>query len=127
MCVCCSYLEEWIYHGVCSDPGLEFMIEVNGAALLRRDRTYWTSGYTLRPQASVPAMFLDVLEEAFVCGKTINLLRLCSRKVLNVHSYGSTESSSVGVCVYISLNIYTESLSMNMFLPTDATQTFIDL
>ncbi|MPC29295.1 Gamma-tubulin complex component 6 [Portunus trituberculatus] len=74
------YLEEWIYHGVCSDPGLEFMIEVNGAALLRRDRTYWTSGYTLRPQTSVPAMFLDVLEEAFVCGKTINLLRLCSGK-----------------------------------------------
>lgn len=83
VCVCCRYLEEWIYQGVCTDPGAEFMIEVSGAALLRRDRTYWTSGYTLRPHTSVPSLFRDVLEEAFVCGKTINLLRVCSPKVLN--------------------------------------------
>ncbi|XP_063885450.1 gamma-tubulin complex component 6-like isoform X3 [Scylla paramamosain] len=91
------YLEEWIYHGVCSDPGLEFMIEVNGAALLRRDRTYWTSGYTLRPQASVPTMLRDVLEEAFVCGKTINLLRLCSRKHYLVA--GNNDQPHMQLCV----------------------------
>lgn len=92
-----SYLEEWIYHGVCSDPGEEFMIEVNGAALLRRDRTYWTSGYTLRPQSSVPAMLQDVLEEAFVCGKTLNLLRLCSKKHYLVA--GNNNQPALQLCV----------------------------
>lgn len=91
------YLEEWIYYGVCSDPGLEFMIEVDGAALLRRDRTYWTSGYTLRSQASVPIMLRDVLEEAFVCGKTINLLRLCSRKHYLVA--GNNDQPHMQLCV----------------------------
>ncbi|KAG0728094.1 Gamma-tubulin complex component 6 [Chionoecetes opilio] len=92
-----NYLEDWIYHGVCSDPGREFMIEVNSVALMRRDRTYWTHGYTLRPQASVPAMFRDVLEEAFVCGKTLNLLRLCSSKHYLVG--GSSSQPALQLCV----------------------------
>ncbi|XP_050715937.1 gamma-tubulin complex component 6-like isoform X10 [Eriocheir sinensis] len=91
------YLEEWIYQGVCSDPGAEFMIEVSGAALLRRDRMYWTSGYTLRPHTSVPSLFRDVLEEAFVCGKTINLLRVCSAKHYLVS--GSNDQPAMQLCV----------------------------
>lgn len=66
---------------MCSDPGLEFMIDVDGASLFKRDRTYWTNGYTLRDQSHVPPFLRDVLQEAFICGKALNLLKLCSPKV----------------------------------------------
>lgn len=57
------------------------MIDIDGGALLQRDRRYWTNGYTLRDQVSVPKFLKDVLQEAFRCGKALNLLKICSPKV----------------------------------------------
>lgn len=57
------------------------MIERDDGALLQRDRTYWTNGYTKRDQADVPKFLKDVLQEAFSCGKALNLLKICSPKV----------------------------------------------
>ncbi|KAK4323217.1 hypothetical protein Pmani_006068 [Petrolisthes manimaculis] len=86
------YLEAWIYRGVCHDPGQEFMVKVDGEALLRRDREYWTRGYTLQSHATsitsssnshfaaLPPLLREVLKEAFTCGKAVNLLRVCSNK-----------------------------------------------
>ncbi|XP_071534199.1 gamma-tubulin complex component 6 isoform X3 [Panulirus ornatus] len=92
------YLEDWIYEGVCSDPGLEFMIDVDGASLLKRDRKYWTNGYTLRDQSHVPPFLRDVLQEAFICGKALNLLKLCSPKHHLVHS-GGIKHPSLQLCI----------------------------
>ncbi|XP_042215461.1 gamma-tubulin complex component 6-like isoform X2 [Homarus americanus] len=93
-----QYLEDWIYDGVCLDPGLEFMIDVDGRSLLRRDRSYWTKGYTLRDQSSVPPFLRDVLQEAFTCGKALNLLKLCSVKNHLVQN-GSTKHPSLQLCI----------------------------
>lgn len=70
-----------MYEGLCSDPGLEFMIDVDGRSLLKRDRSYWTHGYTLRDLSDVPPFLREVLQEAYTCGKALNLLKLCSPKV----------------------------------------------
>nr|XP_045604583.1 gamma-tubulin complex component 6-like isoform X2 [Procambarus clarkii] len=92
------YLEDWIYEGVCSDPGQEFMIDVDGRSLLRQDRNYWTKGYTLRDLSSIPVFFRDVLQEAFTCGKALNLLKLCSVKHHLVQA-GSTKHPSLKLCI----------------------------
>lgn len=75
-----KYLEDWIYEGVCFDPELEFMVKVDSASLLHRDRRYWTHGYTLRDLSTMPSFLREVLEEAFACGKALNLLKICSPK-----------------------------------------------
>lgn len=79
-----------MYRGVCHDPGQEFMVKVDGEALLKRDREYWTRGYTLHTNSTSSMQSLnshcapllrEVLKEAFTCGKALNLLQLCSKKV----------------------------------------------
>lgn len=92
------YLEDWIYEGVCSDPGQEFMIDIDGRSLLKRDRSYWTNGYTLRDLSSIPPFLHDVLREAFTCGKGLNLLKLCSAKHHLVQA-GSTKHPGLQVCL----------------------------
>ena len=57
------------------------MIDVDSSALLQRDRRYWTHGYTLRDLSTMPSFLAEVLEEAFACGKALNLLKICSPKV----------------------------------------------
>ncbi|XP_076032249.1 gamma-tubulin complex component 6-like isoform X2 [Oratosquilla oratoria] len=74
------YIETWIFEGTCDDPGLEYMISVNEKALLSRDRSYWTQGYILKDLNSIPHIFHALLKDVFMCGKTLNLLKLCSPK-----------------------------------------------
>ncbi|XP_012590535.1 PREDICTED: gamma-tubulin complex component 6-like [Condylura cristata] len=56
------------------------MIQVNHEYLGFRDKSYWTRGYVLLAEAvadGVPAFLRHVAQDAYTCGKTINLLRLC--------------------------------------------------
>nr|XP_027224775.1 gamma-tubulin complex component 6-like [Penaeus vannamei] len=92
------YLEEWVYEGLCSDPGLEFMIDVDGRSLLKRDRSYWTHGYTLRDLSDVPPFLREVLQEAYTCGKALNLLKLCSPKH-HLVAAGGVKHPSFQLCI----------------------------
>lgn len=45
-----------------------------------RDKSYWTHGYVLvskEVEACVPVFLKHVAHDVYVCGKTINLLKLC--------------------------------------------------
>ncbi|XP_047498334.1 gamma-tubulin complex component 6-like isoform X2 [Penaeus chinensis] len=92
------YLEEWVYEGLCSDPGLEFMIDVDGRSLLKRDRSYWTHGYTLRDLSDMPPFLREVLQEAYTCGKALNLLKLCSPKH-HLVAAGGVKHPSFQLCI----------------------------
>ncbi|XP_061418726.1 gamma-tubulin complex component 6 isoform X2 [Lethenteron reissneri] len=74
------FIQEWVYSGLCRDVYGEFMIRVNEDYLLSRDKHYWGQGYVLAPvQADerVPFFLGSLADDIYVCGKTINLLRLC--------------------------------------------------
>ncbi|XP_037788824.1 LOW QUALITY PROTEIN: gamma-tubulin complex component 6-like [Penaeus monodon] len=92
------YLEEWVYEGLCSDPGLEFMIDVDGRSLLKRERSYWTHGYTLRDLSDMPPFLREVLQEAYTCGKALNLLKLCSPKH-HLVAAGGVKHPSFQLCI----------------------------
>ncbi|XP_042892741.1 uncharacterized protein LOC122266881, partial [Penaeus japonicus] len=92
------YLEEWVYEGLCSDPGLEFMIDVDGRSLLKRDRSYWTHGYTLRDLSDMPPFLREVLQEAYTCGKALNLLKRCSPKH-HLVAAGGVKHPSFQLCI----------------------------
>ncbi|XP_068200196.1 gamma-tubulin complex component 6-like isoform X2 [Palaemon carinicauda] len=92
-----KYLEDWIYEGVCFDPELEFMVKVDSASLLHRDRRYWTHGYTLRDLSAMPSFLREVLEQAFICGKALNLLKICSPKHYLVS--GAVKHPSLQLCI----------------------------
>ena len=50
------------------------------------DKMYWTHGYGMIAKNvvdSVPVFLLGLANDIFVCGKSINLLRLCSPRVCN--------------------------------------------
>uniref|UniRef100_S4R8P1 Gamma-tubulin complex component 6 n=1 Tax=Petromyzon marinus TaxID=7757 RepID=S4R8P1_PETMA len=74
------FIQEWVYSGLCRDVYGEFMIRMNEDYLLSRDKHYWGQGYVLAPvQADerVPFFLGSLADDIYVCGKTINLLRLC--------------------------------------------------
>ena len=79
------YLEEWIYQGECIDLGEEYMIQKDSKAVTSRNRRYWTRAYCLKDLKDVPEFLKEVLKEAFACGKALNLLKLCSPKVLQCY------------------------------------------
>lgn len=48
------------------------------------DKSYWTHGYVLvskEVEACVPVFLKHVAHDVYVCGKTINLLKLCCPRV----------------------------------------------
>nr|KAF6399045.1 tubulin gamma complex associated protein 6 [Molossus molossus] len=50
----------------------------------RSDRAYWTHGYALiskEVEDCVPAFLKHIAHDVYVCGKTINLLKLCCPQV----------------------------------------------
>lgn len=81
---CCEpytrFIYDWVYSGVFRDEYGEFMIQVNEDFLRFRDRRYWTNGYVLiskEVEDCVPVFLNHISNEIYMCGKTINLLKLC--------------------------------------------------
>ncbi|KAM6162270.1 gamma-tubulin complex component 6 [Erethizon dorsatum] len=74
------FIHDWVYSGVFRDVCGEFMIQVNDEYLGCRDKSYWTHGYVLISkdvEDCVPVFLRHVAHDVYVCGKTINLLKLC--------------------------------------------------
>lgn len=52
------------------------------------DKLYWTHGYVLiskEVEDCVPVFLKHIAHDVYVCGKTINLLKLCCPRVRRVH------------------------------------------
>ncbi|XP_067292958.1 gamma-tubulin complex component 6 isoform X2 [Pseudorasbora parva] len=74
------FVSDWVYSGVFRDVYKEFMIEVNEDYLSYRDKNFWTQGYTLISRDAedcVPVFLKHIANDVYVCGKTINLLKIC--------------------------------------------------
>ncbi|XP_034735528.1 gamma-tubulin complex component 6 isoform X2 [Etheostoma cragini] len=74
------FVSDWVYSGVFRDVYGEFMIQVNEDYLVFRDKHFWVQGYTLISkdvEDCVPIFLRDIANEVYVCGKTINLLKIC--------------------------------------------------
>ncbi|XP_020036984.2 gamma-tubulin complex component 6 isoform X1 [Castor canadensis] len=74
------FIHDWVYSGVFRDIYGEFMIQVNHEYLSFRDKFYWTHGYVLiseEVEDCVPVFLKHIAQDVYICGKTINLLKLC--------------------------------------------------
>uniref|UniRef100_A0A8C9VNU0 Gamma-tubulin complex component 6 n=1 Tax=Scleropages formosus TaxID=113540 RepID=A0A8C9VNU0_SCLFO len=74
------FVSDWVYSGVFRDVYKEFMIQVNEDYLSYRDKHFWVQGYTLISQdveECVPVFLRHIANDVYVCGKTINLLKIC--------------------------------------------------
>ncbi|XP_074683774.1 gamma-tubulin complex component 6 isoform X1 [Strix aluco] len=74
------FIYDWVYSGVFRDVYGEFMIQVNEDYLCFRDKHYWTHGYVLiskEVEDCVPVFLKHIANDVYICGKTINLLKLC--------------------------------------------------
>ncbi|KAL1767186.1 gamma-tubulin complex component 6 [Sigmodon hispidus] len=74
------FIHDWVYSGVFRDVYGEFMIQVNHEYLSFRDKFYWTHGYVLiskEVEDCVPVFLKHIAHDVYICGKTINLLKLC--------------------------------------------------
>ncbi|XP_053108080.1 gamma-tubulin complex component 6 isoform X2 [Hemicordylus capensis] len=74
------FIHDWVYSGVFRDVYGEFMIQVNEDYLGFRDKHYWTHGYILiskEAEDCVPMFLKHIANDVYICGKTINLLKLC--------------------------------------------------
>ncbi|XP_030044725.1 gamma-tubulin complex component 6 [Microcaecilia unicolor] len=77
------FVYDWVYSGFFKDTYGEFMIQVNEDYLHFRDKRYWTQGYILASEEVedfVPVFLKHLANEIYMCGKTINLLKLCCPK-----------------------------------------------
>jgi gamma-tubulin complex component 6 len=73
------FLHEWLFEGILFDPYGEFMIQMNEQYLEFRDKRYWSLGYIAADKECVPVFLSDLRKAVLVCGKSVNLLKLCSR------------------------------------------------
>lgn len=74
------FVSDWVYSGVFRDVYGEFMIQVNEEYLGFRDKNFWVQGYTLISkdvEDCVPIFLRHIANDVYVCGKTINLLKIC--------------------------------------------------
>uniref|UniRef100_A0A8C5D5H3 Gamma-tubulin complex component 6 n=1 Tax=Gouania willdenowi TaxID=441366 RepID=A0A8C5D5H3_GOUWI len=74
------FVSDWVYSGVFRDVYKEFMIQVNQEFLGHRDKHFWVQGYTLISkdvEDCVPIFLGHIANDVYVCGKTINLLKIC--------------------------------------------------
>ncbi|XP_037622066.1 gamma-tubulin complex component 6 [Sebastes umbrosus] len=74
------FVSDWVYSGVFRDVYGEFMIQVNQDYLGCRDKHFWVQGYTLITkdvEDCVPVFLRHIGNDVYVCGKTINLLKIC--------------------------------------------------
>uniref|UniRef100_T1J9M5 Gamma-tubulin complex component n=1 Tax=Strigamia maritima TaxID=126957 RepID=T1J9M5_STRMM len=76
-----KFLHRWIFNGVCNDPFDEFPIKQNGQYLCHRDIRYWSKSFkmvALNKELNWPLIPHELLEEIFVGGKGVNLLKMCA-------------------------------------------------
>ena len=83
------FLERWIFRGVHHDDFSEFGLHSNPRCFSARTRLYWSSAYTVADPSATSSFLLDgsvcgggsflgeIQQQVYVCGKTVNLLRLC--------------------------------------------------
>uniref|UniRef100_A0AAX7U3Q2 Gamma-tubulin complex component 6 n=1 Tax=Astatotilapia calliptera TaxID=8154 RepID=A0AAX7U3Q2_ASTCA len=74
------FVSDWVYSGVFRDVYGEFMIQVNEEYLSYRDKHFWVQGYTLISkdvEDCVPVFLRHIANDVYVCGKTINFLKIC--------------------------------------------------
>uniref|UniRef100_A0A8C7ZZA9 Gamma-tubulin complex component 6 n=2 Tax=Oryzias sinensis TaxID=183150 RepID=A0A8C7ZZA9_9TELE len=74
------FVSDWVYNGLFRDVYGEFMIQVNEEYLNFRDKHFWSQGYTLISkdvEDCVPIFLKHIANDVYVCGKTINLLKIC--------------------------------------------------
>ncbi|XP_062860218.1 gamma-tubulin complex component 6, partial [Trichomycterus rosablanca] len=74
------FVSDWVYSGFFRDVYKEFLIQVNEDYLSYRDKHFWVQGYTLISQDAedcVPVFLRHIANDVYVCGKTINLLKIC--------------------------------------------------
>uniref|UniRef100_A0A671YU87 Gamma-tubulin complex component 6 n=1 Tax=Sparus aurata TaxID=8175 RepID=A0A671YU87_SPAAU len=79
-CASLRFVSDWVYSGVFRDVYGEFMIQVNEEYLSFRDKHFWVQGYTLISkdvEDCVPLFLRHIANDVYVCGKTINLLKIC--------------------------------------------------
>lgn len=78
------FLERWIFQGMCEDEFNEFGIVSNAPFLVSRNRIFWTNAHTVADlplDASICGggnFINDIQHQVYVCGKSMNLLKLCS-------------------------------------------------
>ncbi|XP_028414465.1 gamma-tubulin complex component 6-like [Dendronephthya gigantea] len=74
------FIQQWVFKGKCVDFYKEFMIFENDVYLAHRDKHYWTNGYVMSgtdKMEGVPVFLKELSKDMFICGKSINLLKLC--------------------------------------------------
>ena len=85
-------MDIWLYRGHCNDPHNEFFIRPNNDQLQKRDRNYWINGFAFQPINRPGAgpfinsnaeddAITGLLNDVYLCGKTVHLLQLCQAKV----------------------------------------------
>lgn len=82
---CCQiyfhrFLQRWMFEGILSDPYLEFFIGTDNNYTHCHSRVYWTRNFSLK-QNAMPVFLLELKNNILLCGKTMNLLRLCKPDV----------------------------------------------
>lgn len=79
------FLQDWLFEGRCDDVFGEYKIQADDAYLCCRDRSYWTHGYVLlqssAEETNVPVFLQNIGKDVFLCGKSLNLLKLCNPNV----------------------------------------------
>ncbi|XP_028664767.2 gamma-tubulin complex component 6 isoform X2 [Erpetoichthys calabaricus] len=96
------FIYDWVYSGVFRDVSGEFMIQVDEDYLGCRDRHFWTHGYVLISrdvEECVPVFLQHIANDIYMCGKTVNLLKVCSP----MHYICSSELSVPRIAVTFSL------------------------
>ncbi|XP_075223632.1 gamma-tubulin complex component 6 [Lycorma delicatula] len=71
------FLEKWLFEGICDDPYGEFFIESKSNYETILDRSYWRKAFVLRRER-VPVFLQNLVNDIFVCGKSLNLVKLCN-------------------------------------------------
>ena len=81
-----------MYRGRCCDPQNEFFIRADNDQLSKRDRKYWIGGFAFQSISRTESgpfvnstaeedAITGLLNDVYLCGKTVHLLQLCQAKV----------------------------------------------
>lgn len=78
---CCEiyfrrFLQQWLFEGTLVDPYEEFLINIEEHYTNYRTRVYWTRNFSLK-QNALPEFLFELKNSILLCGKTMNLLKLC--------------------------------------------------
>ncbi|RZF42864.1 hypothetical protein LSTR_LSTR003688 [Laodelphax striatellus] len=71
------FIENWLFEGSCEDHYGEFFIESNNNLGTPLDRSYWRRAFSLNYER-VPIFLTDLAEKIYICGKSLNLVKLCA-------------------------------------------------